>query len=63
MPDSLPHSASVLAISVVLYHSPLAQLKALIASIDVALRRAQLIDVPLVFVDHGGDEEIGRAHV
>jgi len=60
MPDSEPHSASVLAISVVLYHSPLAQLRALIESIDVALRRARLANVPLVLVDHSGVENYQR---
>ena len=60
MPDSEPHSAAVLAISVVLYHSPLAHVRTLIASIDVALRRARLANVPLVLVDHSGVENYQR---
>ena len=52
---STPHSAPDLAVSVVLFHTPLNQLCALIDTLIVAIEKAGIERVELVCVDHSTD--------
>ena len=54
-PPSTPHSTPHLAVSVVLFHTPLDQLRALIDTLIVAIAKAGVGPVELVCVDHSTD--------
>lgn len=56
-PSSTRHAVPDLAVSVVLYHSPLEQLRALIDSLIKAVNEASLQSVELICVDHSNDGE------
>ena len=57
---SIRHAVPDLAVSVVLFHSPMEQLRALIESLIKAVNEAALQSVELICVDHSGDGEYAK---
>lgn len=61
--SSIPEASSELAVSVVLFHSPLEHLEALVDSLIASLANAQMAGVELVCVDHSESSEYAaRCH-
>ena len=56
-PSSTRHAVTDLAVSVVLFYSPLEQLRALVDSLIKAVNEAALQSVELICVDHSNDSE------
>ena len=57
---SIRHAVPDLAVSVVLFYSPMEQLRALIESLIKAINEAALQSVELICVDHSGDGEYAK---